>query len=195
MKLWQYMLGLLLPMVVILSISLITQLEYKNNTWKQLHATPQNFSTIFFSKFTVIILLVLQFFIFFNIGIFLTAIIPSLVFDKHLPEQSIPFLFFLNGNIKFFIVCLPIVAIQYLVSLKFRNFLISIGIGILGHIGTLIGFSWKYIFISPFSYCIISIMPAKRVEMNVNIYLLSICYFTLIMIINYFLYVNKKDKG
>jgi lantibiotic transport system permease protein len=58
---WQVMAFFLLPMGVILATSLITQLEYKNNTWKQLHATPQLFSIIFFAKLTVIILMMLLF--------------------------------------------------------------------------------------------------------------------------------------
>src|SRR5450432_3168395 len=64
---------------VILAASLITQIEYKNNTWKQLHSLPLSFTTIFFSKLAVIIVMVLQFFIWFNIGIYLSALIPYLL--------------------------------------------------------------------------------------------------------------------
>src|SRR6478735_9664515 len=39
----------LLPMGVILATSLVTQLEFKNNTWKQLHTTPQPLTTVFFT--------------------------------------------------------------------------------------------------------------------------------------------------
>jgi hypothetical protein len=195
MKMWQAVMSLLLPLGITLAISLIAQLEYKNNTWKQLHTTPQNFGTIFLAKFSVILILMFQFFIFFNLGILLAGVIPSLLFDRHLPEQSIPYLFFLKGNIKFFIVSLPIIALQYMVSLKYKNFMISIGIGILGLIGTLVCMSWKYIFVSPFSYCIMSLKPAKSEDLYTNIYLLSFFYFLLLMIINYFLYINKKEKG
>lgn len=51
----------LLPMGLILATSLITQMEFRNNTWKQLHTTPQKYSTIFTAKFIVIIGLTLQF--------------------------------------------------------------------------------------------------------------------------------------
>src|ERR1043165_2667267 len=40
---WQFMGILLLPMGVILVTSLITQNEFRNNTWKQVHTTPQSF--------------------------------------------------------------------------------------------------------------------------------------------------------
>ena len=73
-QLWSNTAGFLMPIGIILASSLITQIEYKNNTWKQLHTTPQSFTTVFFSKFTVILLMTAKFFIFFNIGILISAI-------------------------------------------------------------------------------------------------------------------------
>src|SRR5882762_1655331 len=40
-KSWQSMAFFLLPVGVILASSLITQLEFRNNAWKQLLVTPQ----------------------------------------------------------------------------------------------------------------------------------------------------------
>jgi hypothetical protein len=71
MQLWQIMSAFLLPMGIILASSLITQMEYKNNTWKQLMTTPQSLTQIYFAKFSVILLITLKFFLFFNIGILL----------------------------------------------------------------------------------------------------------------------------
>lgn len=193
MQLWRNMSGFLLPVGVILASSLITQLEFKNNAWKQLHATPQSYTLIFFSKLTVILLMTVKFFIFFNIGTILSGIIPSLLFDHKFPKQNIPVAYFLEGNLKFFATCLPVIALQYLLSLQFRNFLvpISAGLGIL--IGTLIGFSWKYIFISPYSYCPFNFRA--DIQKLFNIYTASIIYFFVITAISYILYINKKDKG
>jgi hypothetical protein len=190
-QLWQNMAILLLPMGVILASSLITQIEYKNNTWKQLHATPQTFTNIFFSKISIIIIMTIKFFIFFNIGILLSGIIPCLLFDGHFPKQNIPVLFFIKGNIKYFLTCLPIIAIQYLISLNFKNFLVPIGVGVLGLIGSIIGNSSKYIFISPYSYCAMAVMPIKR---DFNMYFLAFFYFIIIMVVSYYLYISKKEK-
>ena len=189
---WQYMASFILPMGIILASSLITQLEFKNNTWKQLHSTPQSFTNIFFAKFTVIILMTIKFFIYFNIGIIISGLIPCLFFDHSLPKHVFPFMFFIKGNLKYFIVCLPILAFQYLISLKTKNFLVPVGIGLLGIIGTLIGARWKYSYISPYSFC---------VKINYAIYNVSKLYwqalicFGIIMIGSYFLYLNKKEKG
>lgn len=190
-KLWRDMAIFLLPMGVILSSSLITQMEYKNNTWKQLHTTPQRFTTVFFAKFSVIILMTLKFFLFFNIGIVLSGILPTLIFNGSLPKESIPLMPFLRGNANVFLTCLPIIAIQYLISLNFKNFLVPIGIGLLGLIGSLIGMVWKYIWVSPYSYP--SMMVVKFTSINIQLY--AFVYFVLIMMVSYFIYIRKNEKG
>jgi hypothetical protein len=48
---WESMAIFLLPLGVILTTSLITQIEYKNNTWKQLHTLPLSLTTLFFQSF------------------------------------------------------------------------------------------------------------------------------------------------
>jgi hypothetical protein len=190
--LWQNMATFLLPMGVILASSLITQMEYKNNTWKQLHTTPQSYPRVFLAKFSVIALMTLKFFLFFNIGILLTGIIPSLIFEHRLPVQPLPVLFFLKENLEIFVACLPIIAIQYLISQRFKNFLVAIGAGLLGLIGTLIGLGWEYIFLSPYSYCVMVIMKTER---DYDPQLVACVYFVVLMVISYFIYISKKEKG
>src|SRR5947208_294228 len=82
---WQHMAVFLLPMGVVLAGSLITQIEYKNNTWKQVHASPQSLGNIFLAKFTVILFVIISFFVFFNIGILIAGVVPSLLTDRALP--------------------------------------------------------------------------------------------------------------
>jgi len=166
-------------------------MEYKNNTWKQLHTTPQRFTTVFFAKFSVILLMTLKFFLFFNIGIILSGILPTLIFNGSLPNESIPLMPFLRGNANVFLTCLPIIAIQYLISLNFKNFLVPIGIGLLGLIGSLIGMMWKYIWVSPYSYP--SMMVVKFTSINIQLY--AFVYFVLIMAVSYFIYIRKSEKG
>ncbi|HEU4470750.1 MAG TPA: ABC transporter permease, partial [Flavisolibacter sp.] len=49
------------PMFVILVCTLLPQIEYRNNTWKQLFASPQTKSDIFLAKFLNINLLIVIF--------------------------------------------------------------------------------------------------------------------------------------
>ncbi len=196
---WQVMAFFLLPMGVILATSLITQSEYRNHTWKQLHATPQRYATIFFAKLTVIILMLLQFFILFNLGVFLSVLIPFLLLKNvSYPVAVFPWLFSLKTNATFFIDCLPVMAIQYLVGLQFKNFLVPLGIGIGMLTAATFAISWQYGYIIPYSYSLFNFLAMSAVKDKpvyaVNIHLVATAYFLAAIIAGYFLYVNKKNK-
>lgn len=195
-QVWQVMVIFLLPMGLVLSTSLITQMEFRNNTWKQLHTTPQKYSTIFSAKFIVILGMTLQFFIYFNVGFILSGIIPSLLFDRGLPDVVFPFEQFFLSNGKIFLTCLPILALQFLISLRFKNFLVPIGVGIVLLVGTLIVVgNWEHAYISPYSYGSLTVMGSAETLEKTNIYWLSILYFAVFMIASFVLYTNKSEKG
>ena len=189
---WQNMGPFLLPMGVILITTLITQLEFKNNTWKQVHAAPISYPEVFLTKLFVVGVMIIQCFLYFTIGLFIAAILPAMVLNGHLPEESIPFGDIFKLELKFFIFVLPIVAFQYLLALKFKNFLVPVGIGLLGIIGTLIGLSWEYLYVSPFAFVLHHSLPiAPDYPM-----LTYSCISTLVLIVAAFgLYWGKKEKG
>src|SRR5215213_2440672 len=60
---WESMGVFLLPIGIILATGLIAQIEYRNNTWKQLHTTPQALTTIFSAKLLVILIMLAQVFV------------------------------------------------------------------------------------------------------------------------------------
>lgn len=196
---WQFMALLLLPLGVALATSLITQLEFRNNTWKQLNTTPQSLSVIFWSKFAVIIVMLLQFFILFHIGIYLSALIPAIIHGSaDFYQRSVPILSVLKSAGLYFVDCLPIVAIQYLVSLQFKNFLVplSFGIGVL--LASLIAVQWKYGYIIPYTYCPYQMFSSRQANMaphHVNFHYWAVGYFIGATLLGYFLYLNKKEKG
>ena len=194
---WQMMAIFMLPFGVILATSLITQLEYKNNTWKQLHTSPQSLTIIFFSKLSVIIVMMAQFFILFNLGIYLSGIIPSIIFRGiPFPEAGIPWEFWIKSDIKFFISCLPIIAIQYMISLQFKNFLVPLGIGIGLFVASMIAMSWKHGYLIPYIFCTLTFVgPGSDVRSPVSIHFVALAYFFVFTIISYILYLNKREKG
>jgi len=195
-QVWQAMVIFLLPMGLVLATSLITQMEFRNNTWKQLHATPQKYHTIFAAKFIVILGMTAQFFLYFNLGFILSGVVPSLLFDKALPDSVFPFEQFFVSNGKIFLTCLPILALQFLISLKFKNFLVPIGVGLVLLVATLIIVgNWEYAYLSPYSYGALTMMGVPEIMEKVNIYWLSIIYFAVFMTISFVLYITKSEKG
>ncbi len=197
---WESMALFLLPIGVILATSLVTQMEYKNNTWKQLHTVPLTLTAIFFSKLVIILAMMLQFFLLFNIGIYLSAVIPYLLFpDVSYPKESIPFMLFLKENMYYFVDCLPIIALQYLISLRYKNFLIPIGAGFMLWVAALGSLSWKYGYVIPYTYGMFNFLKGEVVSKAsvpaVNIHWMSVGYFIAITGAGYVLYVTKKEKG
>lgn len=58
-----------LPMGIVLATSLFCQLEFKNNAWKQVHTAPIGYSSVYFAKLIVVLAMMAQLFILFNVGI------------------------------------------------------------------------------------------------------------------------------
>jgi len=197
---WESMALFLLPLGVIMIASLITQLEYRNNTWKQIHALPLTFTTIFISKLSIIIVMVLTYLLLFNVGIYLSAIIPYLIVkDVPYPKLNTPFDFFLKQNLYYFLDCLPIVALQYLLSLRYKNFLVPTGIGFLLWVGSLASLSWKYGYFVPYTYDMYTYLKSgvvnKAVIPEVNLHWLAMAYFVAFTLWSYVLYLMKNEKG
>jgi len=197
---WESMAIFLLPIGVILATSLIAQLEYKNNAWKQLHTLPLSLTTIFFSKLLVIMVMLVQFFILFNIAVYLSALIPSLLVPGvSFPPAVIPYSLFARENLYYFIDCLPIVALQYLLSLKYKNFLVPMGAGFLLWVLALGTLVWKYGYTIPYTYLMFNYLKSetvsKAIKPTIDIHLLAIGYFIVITLVSYLLYINKKEKG
>ncbi len=194
---WQSMAMFLLPFGIILVTSLVTQIEFRNNTWKQVHALPQSLTTVFFAKLSVILLMMVQVFVLFNIGIYLSGVVPGLFFkDVSYPQAEFPFMGFLKGNAKFFIDCLPIIGLQFLLSLQFKNFLVPIGGGLAIYIASMIAIPWQYSYVIPYTYCPLNFLgqinPGPK---NISIHILAIGYFLAFTTIAYLLYISKKEKG
>ncbi|NML40303.1 ABC transporter permease subunit [Chitinophaga sp. G-6-1-13] len=190
---WQYMGFLLLPMGGILVTSLITQLETRSNAWKLLHVTPQRFTTIFLAKLTVILVLLLFFFLLFNINIYLTGVVPAwVVHDVPYPVAPFPWIKYLSGSGQFLLACLPIVALQYLLGLLYRNFMLPLGIGLGLYIASVMALSWKYAYTIPYIYCM---MLANNGVIPSGTYIMPAGYFMVFAVLAYILYIRKKEKG
>ncbi len=196
---WQSMALFLLPMGVILASSLLTQVEYRNNTWKLVHALPQRFAVVYFSKLTILLLMMLQFFVLFNIGVYVSALIPAMIYDHvPFPTDVYPFLNFMKINLRFYIDCLPIVAVQYLISLHFKNFMVPIGAGLAMVIASMFAVQWEYGYTVPYTYTsfyYLSLLGNGKLAIDLSVHYLSLIYFVGITALGFVLYRTKKEIG
>jgi len=182
----------LIPIGVILICTLITQIEYKNNNWKQVHTTPQKYSTIFLAKFTVLFGLTILVFSLLYAGIFLHGIIPCLILDGHFPKHPIPFGNIFLVSLKCFVLTLPIISFQYLLSLHYKNFMVAFGVGLTVYVGSMPGIKLGIIGnISPYSF----VLNYFDLLIEPYHYWLALTSFGLTFILSFVLYLNKGEKG
>ena len=195
---WQSLSAFLLPMFIILVCSLIPQIEYKNNTWKQVFASPQSFGSIFFSKFLTIHLMILFCFTLFTLFMILSALAVNLL------NNTFPFFYnaidigsLLKMVFKTYISVLGISAIQFWLGMRFKNFITPIGIGLGLLITTLIIMQWKHIDKDPYAFPILTLdaIMVKPDKLLINHELNSLGYFLVFTLIGFFDMKFRKEKG
>jgi len=196
---WESMAIFFLPLGAILATSLITQIEFKSNAWKQVRTLPMSMAVLFFSKLAVILLMLVQFLILFNLGIYASAMIPYLVVPgvPH-PRGTFLSLPLLRENAFYFVDCLPIVGAQYLMGLRLNNVLVPIGIGFLAWVGALAAVSSKLAVWWPYAYTILNYLKDKPKGAHFahsEFHWLAAVSFVLLTIVSYVLFVTKREKG
>lgn len=197
---WESMAIFFLPLGAILITSLLAQMEFKNNAWKQVHTSPLSLSDIFFSKLTIGLLLLVEFVLLFNIAIYVSGVLPSLaVRGVPYPSAAIPLSRFLKQDLSFLLACLPIVTGQYLISLRFRNFLVPVGIGFMAWVGALAALPWKYGYLIPYSYTILRYLTVSGTKKAfipaADIHLWAAGYSLLFVSAGFILFATKRQKG
>ncbi len=122
---------LALPIFLILICTLLPQIEYRNNTWKQVLTSPQTKGNVFAAKFINVQLLIVVFLItnlllmFINAGI-LHLMDPSVnVLNQPLNGYNV-----LTSRVNTYVALLAICCIQFWLGIKCRNFIIPVAIGI-----------------------------------------------------------------
>jgi hypothetical protein len=176
---WKGINFVILPWFVILLCTLLAQLEFRNNTWKQVLASPVPTSHVFFSKFLGVQLLIILFLAVFNVLMFVSATL------LHFLSSELPFLDhrfdtlnWLAMNGKTYLAVLPISALQFWMSLRFRNFITPIGIGLgLWLAAMLLTFEIhaESLHLFPYTYPLLSMVPRfqgilPQVQVSAGVY-------------------------
>jgi lantibiotic transport system permease protein len=190
---WLLMGSLLLPMGIVLAASLVTQLEYRNNTWKQVFTTPQTLTTIFLAKLSVLFVMLIEFFLLFNLGIWLTGVLPGLILGVSYPTEPFPWKTLWSTNAKFFLDSLPILFLQYGISLRIKNFLVPLGTGLGLYVASMIAVHWQYGYTIPYTYCAYEL--AGPIAQQHHTHLWAAGYATGFLALAYLFYITRKEKA
>ena len=179
----------LFPLFVILICTLLPQIEYRNNTWKQVFASPQTKGNVFLAKFMNVHLLMLVFLI--ATHVFMLLAVVGINFIK--PTLKL-FEHPLNGNrvlinaANAYILVLAICAIQFWLGLRYRNFIVPIGIGFaLWLAGTIMTVQYKsnLVFYFPYSFNAFPVSTKLKSQLT-QIAWTSLGYALLFLIVGFF---------
>lgn len=156
----------ILPMFVVLICTLLPQIEYKNNAWKQVLTSPQAKGNVFVAKFINIHLLILLFLIANQLFMLLTAVVLHFIHPTwHVLNQPFNSYNVLINIVSTYVALLAIATIQFWIGLRFKNFIAPIAIGIsLWLIGTLLVMEYKSSFAVyfPYSFHVYSAFPELK---------------------------------
>lgn len=205
---WEAFSFFLLPMFIILICSLIPQIEYKNNAWKQVFASPQPLGNIFFSKFLTIHIIILFLFLLFTVFMILSAFVSNLIISKYtFLRTPLDWGILWKLNYQTYLSILGMSAIQYWLSLRFKNFIASIGIGLALLITSLITVSfWKHADTLPYAYPMLTMrnftMLTVKSNLNHESYkslpnheIYSILYFVGFILLAFLDMKYRKERG
>lgn len=121
-----------LPMFIILTSTLLPQIEYRNHTWKQVFASPQSFGKLYFSKFLVFQLFIVVFILASLVFIALSGVVSASLNPKfHFYAHPLNWETMLVSILNAYVASLGLSAIQFWMGIRFKSFLIPIGAGVL----------------------------------------------------------------
>ena len=197
---WQAFSAFLLPVFVILVCSMIPQIEYKNNTWKQVFASPQSLGNIFLSKFSTILLMVLFLFVMFNLFMVGCAVLVSVINNDYpFLRSSAQWDLILKMNLKTFVALLGIISIQYWLSLRIKNFIVPIAIGLALLITSMIVQQWEHIYKVPYAFPFLTFLSISRGGLKGDLFqnheLNSLAYFAFFTLLAFLDMKYRKERG
>lgn len=186
------------PMFVILICTLLPQIEYRNNTWKQVFASPQPMARVFIAKFLNVHLLILIFLVSYNISMALSAVAVHFIDPSlNLLNQPLDGYKLLARNANAYIAIIAISAIQFWIGLRVKNFIIPVAIGIAMWFAgcmMLLEFHTGYADLFPYTYLAFITFPKYEPQI-VNIQFNSVGYAVLFLIIGFIDFNRRRMKS
>ena len=151
------------PLFVVLICTLLPQIEYRNNAWKQVLTSPQTKLNVYTAKLLNVQLMMVLFMVASHVYIWVVIIATHFMHPElNVLHQSFNGQRLLEVYGHIYVSVLAICAIQFWIGLRFRNFIVPIAIGLgCWLIGTLMAAEYHsaaspYF---PYSFHIIRLLP------------------------------------
>lgn len=188
----------ILPMFVILVSTLLAQIEFRSNAWKQVLAAPQPLVQVYAAKFLLLQLFIVLFLVCFNGLMFATLLLLNLQFPEiNLFANILNVPAWLRSNAVSYVLVLALGAFQFGLSMRLRNFIAPIAIGFVGWIGAgMMVFEAKLGFadLFPFAYPMLGIHQGYQ-QRTWEIAGYSLAYAALFLVVGYWVFRRRGGKG
>lgn len=194
---WQSMSVLLVPCGIVMATGLVMQLEYRNNAWKQVYTAPQSLLVLYWAKWSMVMSLMLQFFIVHFFGMMLAAYLPGIWSNAGFPALP-PLYKLLHFTAQFFVAALPLFGFQFFLAMRFRNFMVPMGVGLALVIASLFAMSWEHAYAWPFGHMSLTyaqITGERVIPTNLPLWSMSLLWFGGITTMHLLLYLAQKERG
>ncbi|MDA3866441.1 MAG: ABC transporter permease [Salinivirgaceae bacterium] len=196
---WQSVATFLLPLFLVLLTSLVVQTEHRANALKKMLTLPNSRATYYWAKLLVIIYYTILTHIVFAFSIIVFGLIlGSLVPETQFLDKPIPLVMMSIQIVKSILASLGIIAIQFLISLQFKNFIKPIGFGFATTLaGSIMLLGWEYVDYWPWSLpakVSPGIMSGGSSEIFTQHEWISIGYFLVISILGTIYFSRKNIK-
>lgn len=177
------------PWFIILISTLLPQVEYRNNTWKQVFTSPQRKVNVLTAKFATIHLLLLLFLVSTHLFMFVAialanAIDPAIgLFKNPLDGRTV-----LINAANSYVSMLALGAIHFWLGIRYKNFIVPIAVGLaLWLTGTLLvlQFNSNLSYYFPYSFQAISLSPKMKPHLE-QVLWTSVGYSVLVLVLGYF---------
>jgi lantibiotic transport system permease protein len=186
------------PMFVILISTLLPQIEFKNNAWKQVFASPQTKVSVFAAKFINIHLLIIVFLVINQLLVFLAAVILHLMEPTwHVLSQPINGYNIFTDVLNSYVTVLALGTFQFWLGLRFKNFIVPIAIGIsCWVVGCILVLEYhsSYAAYFPYSFHVYNLFPKYKPQLNA-IEWTSGAYALLFIVLGFIDFNTRRKKG
>jgi hypothetical protein len=188
----------ILPMFIVLICTLLPQIEYKNNGWKQVLTSPQTKGNVFVAKFANIHLLILLFLMANQLFMLIAAMVLHFVQPSYkVLNQPLDVYGIFVNIVNTYVTLLAIGVIQFWLGLRFKNFIVPIAIGIsLWIIGILLVMAFKSSFAMyfPYSFPVYNAFPDHKSQVT-TVQWISVGYAALFLFIGFMDFKNRRMNG
>ena len=187
---------LFLPLFIAIITFYVNYNEHKSNAWRQIYALPIPKGSVYTAKLLVsFIIICLSMFFFYTINylsiITLKSLHPEIPFDKYIYDSIIWITF-----IKITLASTGILAIQFVISILFGNFIYPLGFGLIATFAGAFLMQWEKIIYYPYAFPFragMDIINHNYTVFNQNV-IFSIITLAVFSVAGYFIHFRLRIK-